>query len=68
MRTPRAMEGVAGEPCVGRTRMIKIPETDGHEAIKGFRTLSPGNRPTSRSAVHNSSTPCWRHRDATLAS
>jgi hypothetical protein len=38
------------------------------QPMSGFRTVSPGNRPKSRSAVHSSRTPWSRHKAATRAS
>jgi predicted DNA-binding transcriptional regulator YafY len=38
------------------------------QPTKGFRTVNPGKRLKSLSIVHNSLTPCCRHKAATRAS
>lgn len=61
-RLPFAREGE------GRPQGREADGNPGTQTTRGLRVFSPGNRPKSRSAVHNSVTPCCWQSAATLAS
>src|SRR6266508_47157 len=50
-----------------RIPLATVPH-DNPRSTSGFLTARPAKRLKSRSADHNSRTPCWRHRAATRAS